>query len=70
MNLARNLERSACYFPDRPAMSEDLKEISYAEFDERANRVATAGNVSGSVPPIPVTGSPSTLGPSRRARLR
>ncbi len=42
MNIAKNLERSAFYFPDRPALSEDLSETSYAQFNERANRVATA----------------------------
>jgi len=42
MNIAKNLERSAFYFPDRPVVSEDLSETSYAQFNERANRVATA----------------------------
>ena len=42
MNLAKNLERSAFYFPDRPALSEDLSETSYARLNDRANRVATA----------------------------
>jgi long-chain acyl-CoA synthetase len=42
MNIAKNLERSAYYFPGRPALSEDLTEISYAQFDERASRAATA----------------------------
>ena len=42
MNIARNLERSAFYFPDRPASSEDLSETSYAQLNDRANRVATA----------------------------
>ena len=35
MNIAKNLQRSAYYFPGRPALSEDLTEISYAQFDER-----------------------------------
>ncbi|UCF72144.1 MAG: AMP-binding protein [Deltaproteobacteria bacterium] len=42
MNIAKNLERSAFYFPDRPVVSEESSETSYAHFNERANRVATA----------------------------
>ncbi len=42
MNLATNLERSAFFFPDHPAISENSKELTYAQFNEKANRVATA----------------------------
>jgi long-chain acyl-CoA synthetase len=42
MNVARNLERSAFYFPHRPAVSEGMWETSYVRLNERANRVATA----------------------------
>ena len=42
MNLAKNLEMSALYFPDQPAICDDSGEISYAEFNRRASRVATA----------------------------
>ena len=42
MNLARNLERSAFFFPDRPALCEGPSEISYAELNAKANRVGTA----------------------------
>ncbi len=42
MNIAKNLERSAFYFPDRPVVSEESSETSYAQSNERANRVATA----------------------------
>jgi len=42
MNLATNLERSAFFFPDRPAIAEAGKEIRYAELNDRSNRVATA----------------------------
>jgi len=42
MNIAKNLERSAFYFPDRPVLDEDLSETSYAQLNDRANRVATA----------------------------
>jgi long-chain acyl-CoA synthetase len=42
MNLSRNLERSAFFFPDRPAVSEGAREMTYAQLNEKANRVATA----------------------------
>jgi long-chain acyl-CoA synthetase len=42
MNLAKNLETAALFFPDRPAVSEDLSETSYKQLNDRANRVATA----------------------------
>jgi long-chain acyl-CoA synthetase len=42
MNLAKNLEMSAFYFPERPAISENHKESSYALLNEQANLVATA----------------------------
>lgn len=42
MNIAKNLERSAFYFPHRPVVNEDMSEISYTRFNARANRVATA----------------------------
>ena len=42
MNLAKNLENSAFYFPQRPAISEDHGATSYALLNERANRAATA----------------------------
>ena len=42
MNLAENLERTAFYFPDRPAIFEAGREISYKEFNQESNRVATA----------------------------
>ena len=41
MNLASNLEASAFYFPDRPAISQAGSSITYAELNERANRIAT-----------------------------
>ena len=44
MNLAKNLEMSAIYFPERPAISEDHKEISYTLLNEQANQVATDGS--------------------------
>ncbi len=42
MNIARNLERSAFFFPDRPAVSEGLSEMTYAQLNDKANRIATA----------------------------
>ncbi len=42
MNIAKNLERSAFYFPDQPVLSEELSDTSYAQLNDRANRVATA----------------------------
>ncbi len=42
MNVASNLEISARYFPNNPALSMDGKEITYLQFNEEANRAATA----------------------------
>lgn len=42
MNLSKNLEMSALYFPDRPAISEASSETTYAQLNAKANRVATA----------------------------
>jgi long-chain acyl-CoA synthetase len=42
MNLAENLERSAFYFPNRPAIIEEERQISYLELNQESNRVATA----------------------------
>jgi long-chain acyl-CoA synthetase len=42
MNLARNLERSAFFFGNRPAVSESGLEVSYADLNARANMVATS----------------------------
>jgi long-chain acyl-CoA synthetase len=42
MNLAKNLERAAFYFPENPALSEAFSEINYTQFNTYANRLATA----------------------------
>jgi long-chain acyl-CoA synthetase len=42
MNLAKNLERSAFFFPERPAVSEAPGAMTYAQLNEKANRIATA----------------------------
>jgi len=41
MNLARNLEQSAHFFPARPAVSEGGRILTYARLNEEANRIAT-----------------------------
>ncbi|MDQ1286420.1 MAG: long-chain acyl-CoA synthetase, partial [Thermodesulfobacteriota bacterium] len=41
MNVAKNLDKAAILFPDRPAISENDSEITYLDFNRRANRVAT-----------------------------
>jgi long-chain acyl-CoA synthetase len=42
MNLATNLEKSAFYFPDHPAINEGGTDTTYAQLNDRASRVATA----------------------------
>jgi len=42
MNLATNLERSALFFSNRPALSEAGREVTYRQLNEKANQVATA----------------------------
>jgi long-chain acyl-CoA synthetase len=41
MNVANNLESSAFFFPDRPAVSEAGVDVSYGQLDDHASRVAT-----------------------------
>jgi long-chain acyl-CoA synthetase len=41
MNLAANLEASAIFFPNRPAIRQDGLEVTYAQLNEKANRIAT-----------------------------
>lgn len=41
MNLAHNLELSFFFFPERPALRQGDRELTYAELNDRANRVAT-----------------------------
>ncbi len=41
MNLATNLETSAFFFPDHPVVREAGSEITYAQLNDRANRIAT-----------------------------
>ncbi|MEE9420244.1 MAG: AMP-binding protein [Desulfatiglandaceae bacterium] len=42
MNIAKNLQIAALYFPERPALIEEDREISFLEFSQESNRVATA----------------------------
>lgn len=42
MNIARNLERSASFFPQRPVTSEGRSVTTYAQLNEQANRIAMA----------------------------
>jgi long-chain acyl-CoA synthetase len=41
MNLAHNLEKSASFFPDRPAIREGSVVMTYGELNALANRIAT-----------------------------
>jgi long-chain acyl-CoA synthetase len=41
MNLANNLETSAFFFPDNPAVRQAGCETTYAQLNERASRIAT-----------------------------
>jgi len=50
MNLARNLEMSAYFFPLRPAIREGGREITYAQLNVEANRIATGLIALGVVP--------------------
>jgi long-chain acyl-CoA synthetase len=42
MNVARNLENAALYFPQQTAVIENDREISFLEFNRVSNRIATA----------------------------
>jgi len=42
MNLARNLERSALFFPDHPAIRENEREVTYRELNARASLIAAS----------------------------
>ncbi len=42
MNIADNLERTAFHFPDRSAVIDGDRNVSYREFNRDANRVASA----------------------------
>jgi long-chain acyl-CoA synthetase len=50
MNLAHNLEASACFYPNHPAVREIDKETTYGRLNEMANRVASALVKIGIVP--------------------
>jgi long-chain acyl-CoA synthetase len=50
MNLAHNLEASAQFYPDHPAVRERDKETTYEQLNEMANRVASALVKTGIMP--------------------
>jgi long-chain acyl-CoA synthetase len=50
MNVATNLERSAFFFSDRPAVAFNGRELSYRELDETASRIASSLASSGISP--------------------
>jgi long-chain acyl-CoA synthetase len=54
MNISNNLESAAFYFPNRPALSEAGREITYSEFNDRANRIATGLIATGVRPGDPI----------------
>ncbi len=47
MNIARHLERSAFFFPDRPAVRAEGRDITYQELNGQASRIAAALSLSG-----------------------
>src|SRR4030042_1452076 len=54
MNISNNLEIAAFYFPNQPALSEAGREITYSEFNDRANRIATGLIAMGVRPGDPI----------------
>ncbi len=42
MNIAKNLQTATFHFPTRPAVVEGSREVSFLEFSQESNRVATA----------------------------
>jgi len=42
LNIAHNLENSACYFPNQCAIIEGDRSITYSEFNRDANQIASA----------------------------
>jgi long-chain acyl-CoA synthetase len=50
MNIARHLERSAFFFPDRPVLSAAGREITYQDLNDRAGSVATTLQTLGVAP--------------------
>jgi long-chain acyl-CoA synthetase len=54
MNIAANLERSAHFFQDRPAVVDGQSETSYARLNRQANRIATGLLKLGARPGDPI----------------
>ena len=42
MNIATNLEKSACYFPERSAVIDGDKQISFRQFNVESSKIAAA----------------------------
>ncbi len=42
MNIAKNLENAALYFPERTAVIDGDREITYSEFNQESNKIATS----------------------------
>jgi long-chain acyl-CoA synthetase len=47
VNIADNLEKSACYFPDHTAAIDGSRTVTYSEFNRDASRIASALRASG-----------------------
>jgi long-chain acyl-CoA synthetase len=54
MNLAVNLERSAFFFPQRPAVRQTGLEVTYTQLNDQSNRIATGLMQIGVKPGEPV----------------
>jgi long-chain acyl-CoA synthetase len=54
MNIANNVETSARFFPDQPALIEGDRTITYSEFNQVSNHVATGLIARGLMPGDPV----------------
>jgi long-chain acyl-CoA synthetase len=50
MNIADNLEKSACYFPNHEAVIDGDRTITYSEFNQEASRIASGLRSSGVLP--------------------
>jgi long-chain acyl-CoA synthetase len=50
MNVAHNLESAAFHFPEKVAVIEGDRKVSFAEFDRDANRIAAAMVGAGAQP--------------------
>jgi long-chain acyl-CoA synthetase len=42
MNIGQNLTNAACYFPDRCAVVDGDKQITYRQFDKESSKISAA----------------------------